>query len=78
MLQQQVLRVVDGGEPTLFKQYFATWKEPVSKSKHSVPTSVPVKDNKIAGILRCKYNEKCDDDIDLLKKNRIRHKVTSS
>ena len=42
----QVNRVVDGGEPTIFKQYFASWKEETGGKEH-VP--VPIKNGRIAG-----------------------------
>ena len=44
---EQVLRVVDGGEPTLFKQYFASWKEDAADS-HPIP--MVIKNNQIAGL----------------------------
>ena len=41
----QVNRVVDGGEPTLFKQYFSSWKEASLTPQHT-----PVaKNNRISG-----------------------------
>ena len=39
--------MVDGGEPTLFKQYFASWKEVSSDNQVHVP--VPIKNDRIAG-----------------------------
>lgn len=44
----KVNRVVDGGEPTMFKQYFASWKE---KSTSAVPIPLPVvvKGDQLAG-----------------------------
>ncbi|XP_057374251.1 gelsolin, cytoplasmic-like [Daphnia carinata] len=42
----KVNRVVDGGEPTIFKQYFASWKEETTTSQFHVP--VPTKNGRIA------------------------------
>ncbi|XP_057374206.1 gelsolin, cytoplasmic-like [Daphnia carinata] len=42
----KVNRVVDGGEPTIFKQYFASWREENTTSQFPVP--VPTKNDRIA------------------------------
>lgn len=44
----QVNRIVDGGEPTLFKQYFSSWKEETLESHHHVAIPVAVKNDRIA------------------------------
>lgn len=46
---QQVLRVVDGGEPTLFKQYFSSWKEKTVEAHHHIPIPKAIKTDQIAG-----------------------------
>lgn len=47
----QVNRVVNGGEPTLFKQYFSSWKEETLECHHHVPIPAAVKNDRIAGKL---------------------------
>jgi len=47
----QVNRIVDGGEPTLFKQYFSSWKEETLESHHHLPIPVAIKNDRIAGKL---------------------------
>ena len=45
----QVNRIVDGGEPTLFKQYFSSWKEETLGAHHHLPVPSAVKNDRIAG-----------------------------
>ena len=42
----KVNRVVDGGEPALFKQYFSSWKETSLVPQHALVT----KNNRVSGI----------------------------
>lgn len=57
----QVNRVVDGGEPTIFKQYFASWKEETGGKEH-VP--VPMKNGRIAGKPNSKYDNRYNFKVD--------------